>query len=63
MRCWADDQLAALTPRFPKWDLWYVPLYPTGYGWSAKPKGARIATIHADTPESLAAQIQQQETP
>jgi hypothetical protein len=58
---WADNRLAELRPRYPKWDIRYVPLYPTGTAWCAKLVGAPTATINADSPEALAAAIRKQE--
>lgn len=58
---WADDQLAALKPRFPDWDIWFVREYVGGQTWCAKPAGARIATVHAESPDALATQLQEQE--
>jgi len=54
---WADEQLAMLRPKYPKWDLWFVRLYPVSTSWHAKPVGERCATIHAETPEELVAAI------
>jgi hypothetical protein len=59
---WADQQLAALRPRYPQWDLWVVHIYmPKHTAWCARPAGTSIATINADSPESLIAEIRQQE--
>lgn len=58
---WAEDRIAELRPRYPKWDIWYVPLYPTGTAWCAKPVGAPTATINADSPEALVTAIREQE--
>jgi hypothetical protein len=54
---WADEQLGLLSERFPGWDIWYVRCYPNLLAWCARPKGAPISTIGADTPEHLAEYI------
>jgi hypothetical protein len=59
---WADDQLAALRPLFPSWDIWYVPLAVGGYVWCAKPAGTPTATINADSPEAVITLIGEQES-
>lgn len=60
---WADEQLAMLRPKYPRWDIWCVrTLKPKGTVWCARPKGSPVATINADSPESLIAQIREQET-
>ena len=61
MNSWADEQLAALQPRFPAWDIWYVRSLGVGYSWHARPAGAPKATLNADSPDELAEQIQAQE--
>ncbi len=61
MQSWDDQQLAILRPNYPHWDLWYVPLFVGGVTWCAKPKGAPIATINADSPEHLIEAIREQE--
>lgn len=55
---WADDALASLRERFPKWDVWYVYCYPNNVSWSAKPAGDPIATIQRGTPDDLASAIE-----
>ncbi len=61
MLSWADQTLATLRPNYPEWDMWYVPSYPKGQTWHARPKGAPVATIHAESPEVLIAAIAEQE--
>jgi hypothetical protein len=63
-RCmgWAEEQLAALKPRYPDWDLWIVHVFkPRSVTWCAKPSGAPVATINASSPEALIAEIREQE--
>jgi hypothetical protein len=55
---WADQQKAALQGRFPQWDVWYVQKFPVGYTWHARPKGAPVATINAESVEELDAAIE-----
>ena len=63
MISWADQQLALLRPRYPNWDIWTVrTLIPSGYVWCARPTGTPVATINADSPEALIAEIREQET-
>ena len=61
MNSWADEQLAALQPRFPAWDIWYVRSLGVGYSWHARPAGAPKATLNADSPDELAALISELE--
>ena len=59
MITWADQQVAKLRERFAaRWDVWYVPLYPIGQSWHARPVGAPVSTISADSPEGLAERIE-----
>jgi hypothetical protein len=59
---YADRQLALLRPNYAgRWDIWYVPCWPNYTTWCAKPAGTPIATINADSPESLVAAIREQE--
>jgi len=60
---WTDRQLAILRPKYPQWDLWAVrSIYPRpSTTWCARPKGSPIATINADSPEHLVAEIRRQE--
>jgi hypothetical protein len=63
MRSWADEQRAALTRLCKGWDIWYVrEFYPFRYTWHARPTGHPVATVHADSPEALVAEIRDQET-
>jgi hypothetical protein len=59
---WAEQQLAVLRPKYPDWDLWTVRiLVPKRTVWCARPKGSPVATINADSPEALIAEIREQE--
>jgi hypothetical protein len=59
---WADQQLAALRPRYPQWDICVVRIYtPKHTVWCARPAGTSMAMINADSPESLIVEIRQQE--
>ena len=55
MQSWADRTLEQLRPNYPDWDIWTVrSIYPRPLTtWCARPKGAPIATINVDSPESL----------
>lgn len=58
MQTWADEQLAILEARHPGWEIWHVSRFPyTGVTWHARPKGAPVATVEAETPEALSAAI------
>lgn len=57
----ADQQLAILRPRYPEWFIWYVPVYPNGYVWCARPAGSEVATINEGSPEELVAAIAEAE--
>jgi hypothetical protein len=57
MQTWADTQKDSLIQRYPGWESWYVPRYPVGYTWHARPWGAPAATIYAESPEDLEQQI------
>jgi hypothetical protein len=61
VKTWADEQLAALRPKYPDWEIWFVPRYPTGQTWCARPVGARLATINVNSPEELVEAIRRQE--
>ena len=62
MQTWAHEQLATLRARHAPWDIWHVSRFPhKGVTWHARPKGAPVATIHAETPEELVAAIGKQE--
>jgi hypothetical protein len=61
MTDWAEDQLTLLRPRYPQWDLWIVRKSAGGIVWCAKPAGSPTATISTDSPESLIAEIAEQE--
>jgi len=60
---WEDQQLAVLRPMYPRWDIWTVRnIYPKpSYTWCARPKGAPVATVNAESPEDLVAAIAEQE--
>ena len=64
MQSWTDQQLALLRSRYPDWDLWTVrSIYPKpSTTWCARPTGTAVATINADSPEALIAEIREQET-
>jgi hypothetical protein len=58
----ADDTLAMLRPLYPRWDIWTVRIATARQiVWCARPKGAPVATINADSPEALIAEITEQE--
>ncbi len=60
---WAEQQLAILRPKYPHWDIWHVrTVTPKGIIWCARPIGSPVATINTDSPESLIAEIREQET-
>jgi hypothetical protein len=61
IQTWEDEQLATLRPLYPAWDIWIVPRYMAVTVWCARPKGAPVATINTDSPESLIAEIREQE--
>jgi hypothetical protein len=61
MQSWADEQLAALRPYYPEWDIWIVRCWPNNTVWCARPKGAPIATINTDSPEHLIEEIRRQQ--
>ena len=61
MQTWADEQLAILRANYPAWDIWFVPRYPRGETWCARPTGHRLATINMSTPEDVIAEIRRQE--
>lgn len=51
-----------LRPQYEgRWDLWFVPRYPTGETWCARPVGAHVATINTSAPEELIEEIRKQE--
>ena len=58
---WADRTLALLQPEYLDWEIWYVPIYPVGHHWCARPVGARTSTITVGTPEDLVAEIKRHE--
>ncbi len=60
---WTESTLALLRAEWPTWDIWAVRcLYPKPHNvWCGKPKGAPTATINADSPEALIAEIAEQE--
>ena len=61
---WTQQQLARLRQQFPGWDIWAVRgIHPRpSTTWCARPKGSPIATINADSPEAMIAEIREQET-
>ena len=54
---------AELSQQYQGWDVWYVrSINPRPFTtWHARPKGHPVATVHADSPEALAAEISEQE--
>lgn len=63
MQSWADREHERLNQiHGDGWDVWYVPTFPVGCTWHAKPKGTPIATIHADSTGDLEEQIKQQQS-
>lgn len=64
MQTWAGERAGILKARHPCWDAWYVTRFPyKGYTWHARPTGAPVATIHAESPEALSEAIEAQEAP
>ena len=62
MNDYAREQLAELRERFPGWCLWTVRYAVSRQVvWLAKPLGAPVATIAAESPEELAEAITEQE--
>lgn len=61
MSDWAEEQLAALRPNYPGWQLWLVRCWPNQIVWCARPAGHPVATINTSTPEELIKEIRQQE--
>ena len=61
MQTWAEQQLVILRANHPGWDVWFVPCWPNYIVWCARPVGHPVATINADSPESLVDAIRQQE--
>ena len=58
MRGWAEEVLDTIRVLYPGWDLWVVHVYePRSTIWCARPTGTPVATINADTPEELIADI------
>ena len=53
MQSWADSVLNQLRPKYPDWDIWYVPCVVGPAIWAARPKGAAIAMFNAYSPEVL----------
>jgi hypothetical protein len=47
----ADQAQAALTARWPGWDIWYVPLALAGFTWCARPAGTRAEPCPGQLPE------------
>jgi hypothetical protein len=51
---WAEQQLAILRPMYPHWDIWTVRLTTARQTvWCARPKGSAVATVNADSPETM----------
>jgi len=59
---WADSTLAALRPMYEgRFDIWYVYCQPKRYVWCARRVGEAAACINAPDPETLVAEIAEQE--
>jgi hypothetical protein len=59
---WADSEKDRLNRIYGEgWSCWYIYHQPKSYSWHARPAGARIATIHADSPGDLERQIKDQQ--
>ncbi len=62
VQSYADQHLAILRPLYPRWDIWTVRLATARQTvWCARPTGTSTATINADSPEALIAEIRDQE--
>ena len=48
-----DEIVAALEREHPGWEVWVVHRVYGGPVWCARPAGAPVAHLHADTPEHL----------
>ncbi len=60
---WAEQQLAILRPKYEgRWDIWTVRCWPNHTVWCANRAGEPIASINADSPETLITEIAEQET-
>jgi hypothetical protein len=57
MQTWADGEQARLRQVHEGFDIWFVPKYPVGYTWHARPKGTPVATINSNSPDELSAAI------
>jgi hypothetical protein len=58
IRTWADDEQERLSQLHQDWDMWFVSRFPhKGVTWHARPRGAPVATVEADTPDELDAAI------
>jgi hypothetical protein len=58
---WTDQQLDLLRPRWPRFDLWYVPHYLGPGCWCARPKGTATATINAYDLQDFIGQLEEQD--
>ena len=59
---WTEQQLAILRPMYPRWDIWTVRITTARRTvWCARPVGSPVATINTDSPETLIAEIREQE--
>ena len=62
MRSYVDERLEALRATCLGWDVRAVAKHPArGYWRCARPKGHAVATINADSPEALIAEIREQQ--
>jgi hypothetical protein len=51
------EAIARLEREHPGWQIWVVPRVYGGPVWCARPHGAPVAQLHADTPEHLSEYI------
>lgn len=58
-RTWADEQAEELSVKFPKWQVWYVPLFVGGHAWCARRHDNHKIVLNASTPDELAEMINQ----
>lgn len=60
-RTWADEQAEELSVKFPKWQVWYVPLFVGGHAWCARLHDNHKMVLNANSPDELAQMISQHE--
>ena len=52
---WEEDEQAVLNERYElRWQIWHVRPACGRITWHARPYGAEMAGVHADSPEELA---------